>query len=332
MTSFKTALLAAVALAIVPTLAHAEEQSPREERGGGEARRGPWSVRGDGARPAAPRAPSGVLFRAPPAPSAPTPSAAPPQRGNWGGGQPMVQAPPPRPDRGPWPGGGQWRGDRGREGGGAPQWQRDSGESRPTPPQAINPPQNWQDRGQWRGGDHRVEGDHRSDGNDDRRDNVHNWNRGDRDRWDRANRGPWPNRQGDNRQGDNRQWDNRDGDRDRHHWNGGDNRGAWNEHRGWDGSRWRNDHRYDWQNWRNSHRDLFRWRYYAPRGFHYRPVYRGFYLEPFFYGSSYWLSDPFEYRLPPVEWPLRWVRYYDDALLVDVTTGEVIDVVQDFFF
>jgi hypothetical protein len=308
MTSLKTALLAAVALAIVPTMAHAEEQNPREERGGDAGRHGPWGGRRDGARPAPAQAPSGALFRAPPAPA---PSVAPPQRGNWGGGQPMVQTPPQRPDRGPWPGGGQWRGDRGRDG--APQWQRDGGESRPTPPQAINPNPNWQDRGQWRGGDHRRDGDRRADGNDDRRDTIH---RGD------GNRGPWPNRG---------QWDNR-GDRDGRHWNGGDNRGAWNEHRGWDGSRWRNDHRYDWQNWRNTHRDLFRWRYYAPRGFHYRPVYRGFYLEPFFYGSSYWLSDPFEYRLPPVEWPLRWVRYYDDALLVDVTTGEVIDVVQDFFF
>jgi len=36
--------------------------------------------------------------------------------------------------------------------------------------------------------------------------------------------------------------------------------------------------------------------------------------------------------LPVVEWPLRWVRYYDDALLVDTTTGEVIDVIQNFFF
>ena len=299
MTSLKTALLAAVALTIVPTMAHAEDQNPRHEHGD-EGRRGPWGGRGDGARPAPAQAPSGSLFRAPPAPAAPPPAAAPPQH----------------TDRGPWPGGGQWRGDRGRDGGGAPQWQRDGGESRPAPPQAINPTANWQDRGQWRGGDHRAEGDHRPGGNDDR------------DRWERANRGPWPSRG----QWDNRQWDNRDGDRDRHHWNGGDNRGAWNEHRGWDGSRWRNDHRYDWQNWRNSHRDLFRWHYYAPRGFHYRPVYRGFFLEPFFYGSSYWLADPFEYRLPPVEWPLRWVRYYDDALLVDVTTGEVIDVVQDFFF
>jgi len=33
-----------------------------------------------------------------------------------------------------------------------------------------------------------------------------------------------------------------------------------------------------------------------------------------------------------VEWPLRWVHYYNDALLVDVTTGEVVDVIPNFFF
>jgi hypothetical protein len=28
----------------------------------------------------------------------------------------------------------------------------------------------------------------------------------------------------------------------------------------------------------------------------------------------------------------RWVRYYDDVLLVDVYTGEVVDVIHDFFW
>ena len=36
--------------------------------------------------------------------------------------------------------------------------------------------------------------------------------------------------------------------------------------------------------------------------------------------------------IPPVEWPLQWVHYYNDALLVDVTTGEVVDVIPNFFF
>jgi hypothetical protein len=324
MSTFRTALLAAAALAIAPSMAHAQDQNPRHEHGGDRG--------GGGGRPAPPQAP-----RAPAAVSAPlragnygTPA---PAR-SWSGGQPMVQTPPQRadrgawsggdqpqrPNRGVWPGGGQWRGDRAPGGDGAAPWQGNRGESRPTPPQGANAGQNWQSRGDWRGDNQPRRDDNRH--GDNRNGDDRHWGGGDRGQWnnaDRTNRGPWPNRgQGDNV---------------RQHWNGGDRQGAWREngHR-WDANRWRNDNRYDWRRWRDTHHDLFRWRYNAPRGFHYRPVYRGFYLEPFFYGSSYWLADPFEYRLPPVDWPLRWVRYYDDALLVDVTTGEVVDVISNFFF
>jgi hypothetical protein len=51
-----------------------------------------------------------------------------------------------------------------------------------------------------------------------------------------------------------------------------------------------------------------------------------------FYGSNYWINDPWQYRLPPVYGPYRWVRYYDDVLLVDVYSGEVVDVIYDFFW
>ena len=51
-----------------------------------------------------------------------------------------------------------------------------------------------------------------------------------------------------------------------------------------------------------------------------------------FFGSRYWISDPWRYRLPPVYGPYRWVRYYDDALLVDIYSGEVVDVIYDFFW
>ncbi|QDK32389.1 hypothetical protein DM450_06240 [Sphingomonas sp. IC081] len=55
-------------------------------------------------------------------------------------------------------------------------------------------------------------------------------------------------------------------------------------------------------------------------------------MSSMFYGSSYWLDDPWMYRLPPVYGPYRWVRYYDDVLLVDTYTGEVVDVIYDFFW
>lgn len=71
----------------------------------------------------------------------------------------------------------------------------------------------------------------------------------------------------------------------------------------------------------------------APRawGFGYRPFRPGFRLQPFFYDRSYWIDDPFAYRLPPADGPYRWVRYYNDVLLVDLRSGIVVDSIQGFF-
>ena len=38
------------------------------------------------------------------------------------------------------------------------------------------------------------------------------------------------------------------------------------------------------------------------------------------------------YRLPRSYGPYRWVRYHNDALLVNLYTGEVEDVVYDVFW
>jgi len=332
MKSMRIALLAA-ALAVVPAAAYADtwDHADRGDRGG----RGG----GDQARPTPPQAQSHgpgtmVMPRAAPdggRPSMPPPPQAQPQnRGGWQGGW-----------RGP---GMQGRGDVHVErpmpvpnadtGQARAQWRQDNrGGTLPNDGRAAND-HRWDGRGPWNGGDHRP-------GNDDGRTGDHRWDNG---------RGQWNG--GDHRSGndDDRNRDHRwDGNRDHrdnvgdHRWDGRNNPGGpWNGNRNWggrpggdhrwDANRWRNDHRYDWRDWRDNHRDLFHRRYYGPRGYHYRSVYAGFFLEPFFYGSSYWLDDPFDYRLPPVEWPLRWVHYYNDALLVDVTTGEVVDVIPNFFF
>jgi Ni/Co efflux regulator RcnB len=103
-------------------------------------------------------------------------------------------------------------------------------------------------------------------------------------------------------------------------------RGSWNNN-------WRNDRRYDWRNYRSSNRDRFRApRYRAPRGYSYRRWAPGYRLQPFFYARNYWIVDPWQYRLPPAYGPYQWVRYYDDVLLVDITTGTVVDVIPDFFW
>ena len=96
---------------------------------------------------------------------------------------------------------------------------------------------------------------------------------------------------------------------------------------------WRNDHRYDWRSHRRSHRSLYNLgNYYDPFGYGYRRFNIGFSLSPGYYSSRYWLNDPWQYRLPPAYGPYRWVRYWNDALLVNVYTGEVVDVIHSFFW
>lgn len=97
---------------------------------------------------------------------------------------------------------------------------------------------------------------------------------------------------------------------------------------------WRNDNRYDWQRYRSSNRNLYRFgQYYSPyRNYGYQRVGIGLILDSLFYSDRYWISDPWQYRLPPAPYGTRWVRYWDDALLVDVYSGEVVDVVYDFFW
>ncbi|MEY2942853.1 MAG: hypothetical protein RLY97_867, partial [Pseudomonadota bacterium] len=136
--------------------------------------------------------------------------------------------------------------------------------------------------------------------------------------------------------------------RDDHGWNNGRNNGwsnngwnnSWNNNNNWrDNNRqwnrnWRHEDRFDWRDYRNDHRDYYRaGRYFAPyRGTNYSRLSIGFFLEPLFFRNDYWIADPWAYRLPPAYGPYRWVRYYDDVLLVNIYSGEVVDVIHDFFW
>ncbi|MEH3107325.1 MAG: RcnB family protein [Sphingomonas fennica] len=149
---------------------------------------------------------------------------------------------------------------------------------------------------------------------------------------DRRDRDGWRDgrRDGFDRSGD---WRGAGPGRGPDRWGGGDwradrNRGGWND-------RWRDDRRYDWRGWRAGHRDAYRLpRYYAPRGFAggYRRWGPGYRLDPGFYGRSYWIADPYAYRLPPVSGRYRWVRYYDDVMLVDTGSGLIRDILYSFFW
>ena len=50
------------------------------------------------------------------------------------------------------------------------------------------------------------------------------------------------------------------------------------------------------------------------------------------FAPSYWIDDPWAYLRPPAYGPYRWVRYHGDALLVDLRTGRVVDMVYDIFY
>lgn len=96
---------------------------------------------------------------------------------------------------------------------------------------------------------------------------------------------------------------------------------------------WRHDRRYDWRGYRNRHRSVFHIGFYHdPFGWNYRRWSTGSYMYPSYYRSSFWLNDPWQYRLPPAYGPYRWVRYWKDALLVNTYTGEVVDVIHGFFW
>ena len=105
------------------------------------------------------------------------------------------------------------------------------------------------------------------------------------------------------------------------------------QHNRWNNN-WRHDRRYNYSSYRTSNRDRYRGsRYYAPsRGHNYRRFSIGFSIGAPYYASNYWINDPSYYRLPPVYGPYRWVRYYDDVLLIDVRNGYVVDVIHSFFW
>ncbi|MDZ4306582.1 MAG: RcnB family protein [Allopontixanthobacter sp.] len=132
---------------------------------------------------------------------------------------------------------------------------------------------------------------------------------------------------------DGRNRDGYRGDRDNYRQDRDGYRGDRN-HRDWDRHSWRKNNRYNWYGYRASNRNLYRLgHYYAPyRNYRYSRLNIGIRLGSVFFGSRYWINDPWQYRLPEVYGPYRWVRYYDDVLLVNTYTGEVVDVIYDFFW
>lgn len=87
----------------------------------------------------------------------------------------------------------------------------------------------------------------------------------------------------------------------------------------------------DWQDWRNRNRGLYArgdWR--AP--FRYQQFRPGVRIAPSYFGPRYVIADPWRYHLPPARPGLRWVRHYNDMLLVDARRGVVVRVLHNFYY
>ena len=95
---------------------------------------------------------------------------------------------------------------------------------------------------------------------------------------------------------------------------------------------WRHDRRYDWRDRRRHNRSLFHIGFYNdPFGWGYQSFSIGWRLWPNYYQQSYWI-DPAMYGLPYPPAGMQWVRYYNDALLVDTFSGEIVDSIPGFFW
>jgi Ni/Co efflux regulator RcnB len=94
--------------------------------------------------------------------------------------------------------------------------------------------------------------------------------------------------------------------------------------RDWDRNNWR-------RSYRDRHRSEFRrgsWR--SP--YRYRTFRPGIRIAAGYYSPRFIINDPWRYNLPRVARHLRWVRFYDDLLLVDVRRGYVVDVIRNVYW
>lgn len=246
-----------------------------------------------------------------------------PQR-NWNGSeraqQPRMESPRSAPETGSRPVNRQWNGQAN-----AP-WQ-----TRPAPPAVTPPvatPPNRENRlgngqaGGWQNENWQRNNQPGNNGGRDRRPDV----RPDSNQW-----------KGDASRPDSgrlqvgNSWQNQNNWRSNGRLNAND---RWRDQQRWSNN-WRRDNRYDWSGYRQSNRSAYRLpAYRAPSGWSsgYSRFSIGLFLGAPLYSNSYWIDDPYSYRLPPAYGTLRWIRYYDDALLIDIRDGYIVDVIHSFFW
>ena len=97
----------------------------------------------------------------------------------------------------------------------------------------------------------------------------------------------------------------------------------WNSHRNFDRGAWQGNEqaqrRYHWNS------------YQRPSGWYYRRWTYGMILPSFFWGRQYWIDSYWNYGLSDPPYGYVWVRYGDDALLVNVENGDILRVIYGLY-
>jgi Ni/Co efflux regulator RcnB len=175
------------------------------------------------------------------------------------------------------------------------------------------------------------------------------WGQGQNRQWTQQNG------QGQNRQGQNRWWGQNGQPQWQHNGQGqyGQNWQQW----GWQGGQqqWRR-HQYDWSSyhpgrrppewdryrrgfdprpyqWNRMSERHYRWEpYIEPPGWYYQRWAYGEILPDIFWSQQYWLPNYAEFGLLDPPYGYVWVRYGNDALLVDVESGQILSVEYGIFY
>ena len=125
---------------------------------------------------------------------------------------------------------------------------------------------------------------------------------------------------------------NRSGGKPGNNWSGSYRPGG---SAGWHGNNWRNDRAY-WnryhRSWTATRRHRWTGPYVRPAGWYYRRWSLGAFLPALFFAQQYWISNYALFALDPPPPGTVWVRYGNDALLVDRATGEIIQIVHGIFY
>jgi Ni/Co efflux regulator RcnB len=107
----------------------------------------------------------------------------------------------------------------------------------------------------------------------------------------------------------------------------------------WQGGQWRGqEDRADHRDWGRFERNTMAVRrfsfgvYARPQGWYYRRWRYGEFLPWLFWTQNYWISDYSYFGLPYPPPGCVWIRYGDDALLIDRYTGEIVEVIYGLFY